>query len=177
VIERVDLGICPAYDYSGGGRIAIAFPGAMLGGMPALWFAFEPLLEDGWRIVLVWDERAADRSGDPWEWVAARTLAATEYAGGADLLVTKSVGTLAVRALDAPAVCLTPLLGEPDVVEALRPRTTLLVGGTEDPMWVGDTARELSEHVLELDGADHGLARTSDAPAIAAAVRAFAERL
>lgn len=173
MIERVDLGICPAYDYTGDGPVAIAFPGAMLGGMPALWYAFEPLLELGWRIVLVWDERAADRSGDPWEWVAARTRAADDYAGGADLLVTKSVGTLAVRALDVPAVCLTPLLGEPEIVDALRPRRTLLVGGTEDPMWVGEVARELSEHVLEVDGADHGLARIADAPAIAAAVRSF----
>jgi hypothetical protein len=177
VIERVDLGICPAYDYTGDGPAAVAFPGAMLGGMPSLWYAFEPLLANGWRIVLVWAERAADRSSDPWQWVGERARAAAEYAGGADLLITKSVGTLAVRAVEAPAVCLTPLLDDPDVAEALRSRTTLLVGGTADPAWDGALARGLSDDVLELDGADHGLARVSDAPRIGEAVAAFSARL
>ena len=44
-------------------------------------------------------------------------------------------------------------------------------------MWDGDVARELSPDVLELDGADHGLARIDQAPQVADAVAAFAGRL
>ena len=57
VIAPLDLGLCRGYEYEGDPeRTAIALPGAMLGGMPALWFAFEPLVADGWRVILVWDE-------------------------------------------------------------------------------------------------------------------------
>jgi hypothetical protein len=33
----------------------------------------------------------------------------------------------------------------------------LLVGGTADPMWDAALSRRLSPHVLEADGADHGM--------------------
>ena len=33
----------------------------------------------------------------------------------------------------------------------------LLVGGTADELWDGDIARQLSPHVLEVEGADHGM--------------------
>ncbi|MET8832842.1 hypothetical protein ABZV78_02850 [Micromonospora sp. NPDC004540] len=33
----------------------------------------------------------------------------------------------------------------------------LLVGGTADKVWAGDTARRLSPHLLEVEGADHGM--------------------
>ena len=33
----------------------------------------------------------------------------------------------------------------------------LLVGGTADDAWDGAAARRLTPHVLEIDGADHGL--------------------
>jgi hypothetical protein len=55
VIKPVDLGVCQGYEYEGDSdRTAVALPGSMLAGMPALWYVFEPLLGDGWRIVLVW---------------------------------------------------------------------------------------------------------------------------
>ena len=65
-------------------------------------------------------------------------------------------------------------LTAPEVVDALRARTkpSLFVGGTDDEAWDGAVARELGE-VLELEGADHGLARVADAPRIGAAVEAF----
>jgi hypothetical protein len=165
VIQRVDLGPCPAYVYEGDGPTAIAMPGAMLAGMPALWFAFEPLVELGWRIVLPWYE-LLDRTVDRWEFVRTRF----EAAGPCDVVIAKSLGNYAAP-FDVPAVCLTPALVDPELVEALRASAgeLLLVGGTDDELWDGAVARELGE-VLELEGADHGLARTHDAPRIAAAV-------
>ncbi len=174
-IERVDLGPCAAYDYTGDGPVAVALPGAMLGGMPALWYAFEPLLATGWRVVLVWDE-FLDRTQDPWAWTSERAAAAVTHVGGADLLLGKSLGVYGIARSDLPAVCLTPALTDPELVDALHRRgaPALLVGGTADPLWDGATARELARDVLELEGADHGLARTADGPRIGETVAAFA---
>ena len=171
-IERVDLGACPAYDYAGDGPTAIVLPGRMLAGMPAVWFAFDPLWQQGWRVLLLWWEYL-DTSQTPWEFVRECADAALEHAGGADLLIGKSLGTFGAP-LDIAAVWLTPLLTDPEIVAALRARSapSLFVGGTNDPSWDGAVARELGGAV-ELDGADHGLARLEDAPRIADAVRAF----
>ncbi len=172
MIRRVDLGVCPAYDYEGEGPTAVVLPGAMLGGMPAVWYAFEPLLAAGWRVRLLWYEYL-DETRDRRRFVR-ECLAA---AGPADLVIAKSLGNQAAP-FEVPAVCLTPGLANPDLVAALRSsRQLLLVGGTEDPVWDGAVARELTEHVLELEGADHGLARVRDAPRIGEAVRAFSAGL
>ena len=181
MIRPIDLGICQGYEYGGdAARTAVVLPGAMLGGMPAVWYAFAPLYDDGWRVVLVWDE-FRDRSEDPGDWTRRRAKAAAEYAGGVQLLIAKSLTTHAAPlAADFgwPAVWLTPLLDD-ETTPALRRRTApaLLVGGTADPIWDGDLARELSPDVLELDGADHGLARIDQAQQVADAVAAFARRL
>ncbi len=172
MIRRIDLGICPAYEYENDGPTAVALPGAMLGGMPALWWAISPLHDAGWRVVLVWDE-FVDRSQDHRRWAGDRL----EAAGPADLLVAKSLGCYAAGA-PLPAILLTPVLEDEELVTALRARTepTLLVGGTGDPMWRGATARELGETV-ELPGADHGLARIDQAQQVADAVAAFSAGL
>jgi hypothetical protein len=182
VIRRVDLGPCAGYEYEGDpARTAIALPGAMLAGMPALWFAFEPLVDDGWRVVLVWDEYLG-RSQEPSQWAISRAKAAAAHAGEVRLVMAKSL-TTRVAGIAADwgwaAVWLTPLLDDEDSVAGLRRRTApaLLVGGTADPSWDGALARELSEDVLEVEGADHGLAHTRDAPRIGDAVRAFSARL
>jgi hypothetical protein len=176
VIERVDLGPCRAYDYEGDGPTAVVLPGAMLGGMPAVYYAMEPLLSRGWRVLLVWWE-VLDRSVDPWAWVRERAVAAIDFAGGADLLIAKSIGTYAAP-IDIPAVWLTPILTETDVVDALRARRarSLFVGGPNDFAWNRELAQELGEAV-EIAGADHGLAKIDDAPRIAAAVEAFSVSL
>lgn len=82
--------------------------------------------------------------------------------GGSPLLIGKSFGTnaaLLAAERSLPAVWLTPLLTAPWVVAALGRATApcLLVGGTADTLWDGDLARELSPHVLEVDGANHGM--------------------
>jgi pimeloyl-ACP methyl ester carboxylesterase len=181
VITPVDLGICGGYEYDGDpARTAIVLPGAMLAGMPVNAFAIEGVCSQGWRAILVWDE-FLDRSQDSLEWVRTRLEAAVEYAYEAtDLIVVgKSLSTQAAGiAADRgwPAVWLTPLLNDDGLVAMLRRRTApaLLIGGTADQSWDGSLARELSDDVLELDGADHGLARPEHLPQIVAAVAAFA---
>ena len=59
-----------------------------------------------------------------------------------------------------PAVWLTPLLADAQVVDALRgcSEPFLLIGGTADTgAWDSNVAHALSRHVLEVDGADHGM--------------------
>jgi hypothetical protein len=180
VIEPVDLGICRGYEYEGDpARTALVLPGRMLAGMPVNAFAVDAVWKRGWRAILVWDEYLDDTE-DPTQWSRARLEAAAAYArdGGERLVIGKSLGTLAaglVAERGWRAVWLTPLLNHPPFVELLRARTApaLLVGGTNDPAWDGALARELSGDVLELEGADHGLARIEDLPAIVDAIAAF----
>ncbi len=182
MIEPVDLGICAGYEYAGDPtRTAIVLPGAMLAGMPVHAFAIEAVLSRGWRAILVWDH-VLDRSQDGRRWVEERLEAAVAHAHDAQelLVIGKSLSTLAAGvAADRGwrAVWLTPLLRNEEVVAMLRRRTApaLLVGGTADGSWDGALARELSGDVLELDGADHGLARIEHLPQIVAAVAAFAD--
>lgn len=95
-------------------------------------------------------------------WVRAELVPLLDVVGGCPLLVAKSLGTNAA-ALAAerglPAVWLTPVLTVPWIVTAMGGATApfLLVGGTADPLWDGDLARRLSPHVLEGEGADHGM--------------------
>jgi hypothetical protein len=180
VIEPIDLGICHGYEYEGDGPAAIALPGAMLGGMPVVGFAIEGARRNGWRVVQVWDEYL-DRSRDPTSWVEERVEAAASRAGNVSLLIAKSLTTRAATvAADRgwPAVWLTPMLDEESVAGLRRRRApALLVGGTADDSWNGELARELADDVLELDGADHGLARLEDLAAVVAAVAGFSGRL
>ena len=169
MIRRIDLGICPAYEYENDGPTAVALPGSMLAGMPALWWAIAPLHASGWRVVLVWDEYLDD--SDRWAWARDRLAAA----GGHDLVIGKSLGCYAAP-VETPAIWLTPRLIDPELVDAMRGKTQLLVGGTSDEMWDGAIARELGD-VLELEGADHGLARIDQAQQVADAVSAFSGRL
>ena len=180
MIEPVDLGICRGYEYQGDpARTAIVMPGRMLGGMPVNAFAIEAVWKQGWRAILVWDE-LLDESQDMTGWIRARLSAAAAYAGdeGERLVIGKSLGTLAAGAAAERgwrAVWLTPLLNHPPFVEMLRARTApaLLIGGTKDPAWDGGLARELSDDVLELDGADHGLARIEDLRPVVDRITAF----
>jgi hypothetical protein len=178
LIEPVDLGVCGGYLWEGdAARTAIVLPGRMLGGGPPCYYSTLALFEAGCRVVQVWD--VFDGSGDHLAWATSRAEAALAYAGQAQLIVAKSLTTLltglaADRGLRG--IWLTPLLGEPECADGLRRKTApaLLVGGTHDPSWDGALARELADDVLELEGADHGLAKIEHLPALVAAVRTFA---
>lgn len=81
---------------------------------------------------------------------------------GRPLLIGKSLGSIAASTAaehGLPAMWLTPLLTLDWVVDALRCATgpVLLVGGTADKSWDGRLARELSPHVVEVEGAKHGM--------------------
>jgi pimeloyl-ACP methyl ester carboxylesterase len=78
------------------------------------------------------------------------------------LVVGKSMGSLAaglVAERNLPAIWLTPLVTRPQVASAIAAASVppLLIGGTADTSWNGDTARSLSPHVLEIPDADHFL--------------------
>jgi hypothetical protein len=173
VIKPVDVGV----EWGRGReRTALVLPGAMLGGAPSTYYAALTLFEEGWHVVQVWD---AFDGGDRLGWATERADAALACAGRAELVVAKSLSTLltgwaADRGLRG--VWLTPLLTDETCVAGLRRRTAaaLLVGGTDDPSWDGALARELSDEVLEVEGADHGLAKIEHLPALVDAIRLFA---
>jgi alpha/beta superfamily hydrolase len=91
-------------------------------------------------------------------------------ADGRTLVVGKSLGTLAAglaaqRRL--PAIWLTPVLDEPSVVDgiAANPAPQLLLGGSADPIWVGEVARSLASDtctVVEIPDVDHAMMRPGD---------------
>jgi hypothetical protein len=178
-IVPVDLGVCRGYEYEGdASRTAVVLPGAMLAGMPVNAYVIAPLVERGWRVVQVWDEY--DETLGREEWAVSRAEAALAFAGETRLMSAKSATTLAAGiAADyrLPAVWLTPLFASAEFTEGLGRRTAraLVVGGSEDPAWDGTVARELADEVLELHGADHGLAKIEHLPAIVAAVGRFAD--
>jgi pimeloyl-ACP methyl ester carboxylesterase len=95
-------------------------------------------------------------------WVRAEVVPLLDVVGGRPLLIAKSLGTNAATVAaerGLPAVWLTPVLTVPWIVSALERATApcLLVGGTADALWNGALARRLSPHVLEVEGADHGM--------------------
>jgi hypothetical protein len=188
-IEPVDLGVCRGYRYPGaGGPTAVVLPGAMLAGMPVAAFAIYALVARGWSVMHVWDE-FLDGSADRAKWARERAEAALDAADNPRLIVAKSLTSLATPVAAEQSLAgawLTPLLNEPPCADGLRARTApaLLVGGTADQSWDGVLARELSDDVLELSGADHGFI-PNDQPLgafgtlkqVADAIGAFAARL
>ncbi len=115
------------------------------------------------------------------KWVRDQITPVLDRIPGTPLLIGKSLGTNGAalaneRAL--PAIWLTPLLNLPWVVRALEGATApfLLVGGTGDPVWDPEVARRLTPHVLEFDGADHGLYVPGPLTASIDALRALVEQ-
>ncbi|MEV0644707.1 alpha/beta hydrolase [Phytomonospora sp. NPDC050363] len=102
----------------------------------------------------------ADDERGPWTEVDLKP-AFEKYGPDRPLVIAKSLGTFASPLAadhETPAVWLTPLLTSPWVVAGLRRATApfLLVGGTGDPSWNPELARELTPWVHEIPGADHG---------------------
>lgn len=106
-------------------------------------------------------------SDESYAWAASQVSAAigeTAAATGvtAPVMIGKSLGSLAaplVADRGLAAVWFTPLLTDEPTVLALRRATApcLLVGGTADRLWDGPAARSITPHVVEVDGADHGM--------------------
>ncbi len=100
-------------------------------------------------------------------WVASQVKEALAEAAAvtgvpAPLVIGKSLGSQAaplVAERGLPAVWMTPLLTDEPTVTGMREATApcLLIGGSADPFWDGAVARSVTPHVLEVDGADHGM--------------------
>src|SRR5262245_1843006 len=100
-------------------------------------------------------------------WVAAQVSESVDAVAAATgvatpVVIGKSLGSLAAPvAADRglAAVWLTPVLTDAPTVAALRRASApcMLIGGTADRLWDGRLARSLTRHVLEIDGADHGM--------------------
>jgi len=162
------------------GRVATVLPGRGYSpDFPVLYYARALLLARGWTVREVrWGRLPAD----PAHWPGrVRRVAATmvEQAGDVErhLVVGKSLGTHALplaATLGLPGIWLTPLLHDPGQVDALRRSggPALVVGGTADPYWDHDVARELNaggwspsdgrRRLVELQGLDHSLEVAGD---------------
>ena len=147
-------------------RCAVILPGIRyFSQAPLLWFAREVVQAHGWSVVEV-DERApADQ--EPFEWMRAQAERALEAAGSAKqvLVVGKSLGSVAATMVSGPAVWLTPLLVQDEIVAALGSTTapTLLAGSPADPTWAGGRVPDNPAlEVLEIDGLDHSLQVSGD---------------
>jgi hypothetical protein len=162
--ERIDLGPCRAIRHErDADRCAVLLPGlAYPTRAPALWFAREAAMAQGWSALEVMGEAGEDEDALGWERRCAES--AIKAANGARVLVIgKSLASLLAGEIgerDLPAVWLTPLLDQPSVIEGLARtrRPVLLVGGDADPTWQPasvPSGRQIES--LELPGTDHAL--------------------
>lgn len=146
-------------------RTVVVLPGRSFGPyIPQLYF---PMFAAGRRgaefVGMEWDESPPTDPAEIAPWVKRRVEPILSTLDPrSSLLIAKSLGTFASvvpssRAI--PAIWVTPVLTAPNVVEALGERTApfMLVGGTSDRLWDPALARRLTDHVLEFEGADHGL--------------------
>jgi hypothetical protein len=141
---------------------------------PGCAYAGYVLRAAGWRVRDVWWDPPANSSlsiDDEVAWVGDQLASATAGVAGPVLVVGKSLGTYAARLAaehSYPAIWLTPVLTEPELVDAFRANSArqLIVGGTKDPLWLEEVATSLAADgcdVLQIDGLDHGLVDPSDA--------------
>jgi hypothetical protein len=164
VLQRLDLGPGEAIRHDGDPeRCAVLLPGQYYPTRaPALWFAREAAMAQGWSALEVLGEPGLQ--ADPLGWereMAERALA--QAGGGRVVVIGKSLASLLsdlVNERDLEAVWLTPVLTEPVVTRGLAraQRPNLLVGGTADSLWDATAipSNPMLE-VLELEGVDHAL--------------------
>jgi hypothetical protein len=162
-------------------RLAVILPGVRyFSQAPLLWFAREAAQAHGWSVIEV-DERAPDDQ-EPFAWMRAQAEHALETAGATEhvVVIGKSLGSVAAPMVSGPAVWLTPLLVQDEIVSALESATapTLLVGSEADPTWGGGRVPDNPAlEVLELDGLDHSLQVSGDPLASLDVLRRVTERV
>jgi hypothetical protein len=183
-VPQIDLDPGEAFLHEGDpARCAVVLPGvAYFSQAPLLWFAREAAQARGWSALELTERAPADQ--EPFAWMldrAERALAATS--AETVVVIGKSLGSAAaglVAERGLPAVWLTPLLVQPDVVEGLRSSSApaLLVGSPADPTWGDGTVPEgPAIAVLELDGLDHSLQVEGDPVASLDVLRAVTEHV
>lgn len=154
----------PALPSTSSRRLAVVLPGTgYTARAPLLAWPVAMLRELGWRVEVV-EWQPGDTASDDPRGVVERHLrrVGLEVGGRVDLVVAKSFGTLALPwAVEhgVPGVWLTPVLTEPDVLEALTRASSshLAAGGGADPMWAPAAGVETRARLITVDGADHGL--------------------
>lgn len=145
----------------------VLIPGVMLGPHQPLlsytWLAGRLRGAEAYHVEWPVDRPAFADSAAAARWVNGHIAEVlTAFPVARPVLAGKSLGTFAA-ALAAerglPGIWHTPVLTAPECVAALRRASApcLLIGGTADELWDGDLARELTPHVLEIPGADHGM--------------------
>jgi hypothetical protein len=150
------------------GRSAILAPGGNYGADgPLLMYARLAVHRRGGRTrPITWELPGNPDAGQQRRQVASQVNTAideiTAATGTAPVIIGKSLGSLAAPVVadrGLAAVWFTPLLTDEPTVAALRRATgpCLLAGGTADKLWDGQTARSITPHVVEIDGADHGM--------------------
>jgi len=149
--------------------LAVVIPGMRFGPhVPLLAYASRIATTRGLRSVpMSWRPPAEKTSAELGPWVVEQVTSALDklsgaQGGSASLLIGKSLASHAAPVAaerQLPAVWLTPLLTQAPVAAALARATApvLLVGGTADTLWDGKVARSLTEHVVEIEQADHSL--------------------
>jgi hypothetical protein len=169
VSERIDLGPCRAIRHAGDpGRCAVLLPGRFYPTRaPALWFARETAMSQGWSALEVLGEPG--EHDDPLGWERECAERAIEASGAErPLVIGKSLTSLLAGEIaerDLAAVWLTPLLNETDVIDGLTKmrQPTLLAGGDADPTWVIDRVPDNPAiEILELPGVDHAVQMPRD---------------
>ncbi|HET6868386.1 MAG TPA: hypothetical protein VFH80_20900 [Solirubrobacteraceae bacterium] len=162
--ERIELGPGRAIRHDGDpSRCAVLLPGQFYPTRaPALWFAREAVMSRGWSALEVLGEPG--EHDDPLGWereCAERALEASS--SQRPLVIGKSLATLLTGEIaerDLPAVWLTPLLTEAEVIDGLAAtrRSTLLTGGDADLTWLIENVPDNPAiDVLELPGVDHAV--------------------
>jgi hypothetical protein len=183
-VRRVDLGPCAGLLHENDpARCVVVLPGMRYTTQaPLLWFAREVAAARGWSALEVLD--SLPDGDDPRAWARDRARRALDRVGADEVLVigkslaSAAAGIVADRIL--PAVWLTPLLDRARVVDDLSRagRPALLVGGSEDPVWVPDALADSGLlQIVQLDGLDHSLQRTGRPGASLDALRAVAARV
>jgi hypothetical protein len=129
---------------------------------PALWFAREAAMAQGWSALEILGEPGLQPEPLSWELECAERALA-QIGDARVLVIGKSLASFLTDLVNdrgLEAVWLTPVLTEPVVRRGLAraQRPNLLVGGTADTLW--DATAIPSNpmlDVLELEGVDHAL--------------------
>jgi hypothetical protein len=153
----------PGHDRPGPGRVLV-LPGARYSVRePGLSWPARALALAGWHVwVASWDMPMSQPRDERQGVVhAALDLFVQLAAGVPDLVLSKSVGTLAagwVADRGVPAAWTTPLLDDPECVRdiARSDAPALLVAGDRDFTWDDEGARRSGKDVVRVPGADHG---------------------
>ncbi|HET8665074.1 MAG TPA: hypothetical protein VFM08_12220 [Nocardioides sp.] len=137
---------------------------------PLLFFTGLALAQHGWRVEHHWwDPPKHESDAQTLAWVRAEVEGALPASGRA-LLVGKSLGTWAAPLAaerELPAIWLTPILDQPEIVDAIRanPAPQLLLGGSADAFWDRAVAADLAGEtrtVVEVPDVDHAMLLPGD---------------